>query len=742
MSARTLTRLQENALTGLLSKAALGAVLAVASLAAGSPATAQQAQPVAVALPAGARVVRDIDFVPGAEHADAKDRLDVYMPAGASDAPVVVYFHGGLLTGGNKSEGEALAARVLAKGIGLVSANYRLSPGVTHPAHMQDAAAAVAWTLANIEAYGGDPENVYVGGWSAGAYLAALMAVDAKYLGAHGRRPDDIRGWIPVSPFLYVEETARDRPPTVWGTDPAAWLAASVSPYIGPGLNPMLLIYADGDDEWRREQNDRFAAALRAVGNREVRLVEVPNRSHTGLVRQLGEADDRIADLVTGFVLAQTPPAQVSGPVPVRARPGDSSNDFVHAMSGMDLTGHGYVEEEFLIEGTAYRYTSPDLATADVVDGPHAYRTRIVVRRPSDADRFNGTVVVEWNNVTAGQDIDIDWLQVGEHLMRNGYAWIGVSAQRVGVDYLRQWSPARYHDLDVTVGGSIEGDALSYDVFAAVADLVRAPGAVDPLAGLAVDRVLATGHSQSAGRLATYLNNVHPLKPAFDGVVVHGGGGMIRVDQEVEVFKLMAETDMPRRLDTRQPDTDTFVSWEVAGSSHVDIFYAQERAKVSAAMAGRDPAAATPNLPTCDRPSYSRVPFRHVMHAAFEHLVRWVEDGTQPPSAPALEVADGGAADPFARDERGNILGGIRLAAHAVPTATNTGMNSGAGFCRLYGSHEPFDAATLVGLYPTQAEYVAKVRAAAEANVTAGHILEHDAVETIREAERASVVRR
>jgi hypothetical protein len=151
-----------------------------------------------------------------------------------------------------------------------------------------------------------------------------------------------------------------------------------------------------------------------------------------------------------------------------------------------------------------------------------------------------------------------------------------------------------------------------------------------------VERVIATGHSQSAGRLATYLNNVHPLNPVFDGVMVHGGGGVIRTDQEVEVFKLMAETDMPRRIDTRQTDTDTFVQWEVAGTSHVDLQYAEERAKVSAVHAGRDPSTATVNFPTCDEPPYSRVPFRHVFNAAFEHLVRWVDGGPPPPSAPVL----------------------------------------------------------------------------------------------------------
>jgi hypothetical protein len=423
----------------------------------------------------------------------------------------------------------------------------------------------------------------------------------------------------------------------------------------------------------------------------------------------------------------------VTGPIPV-GTPGAPTNDFIFTMSGMDLAGYGYLEEEYFITGTANRYATEGMETGTVVDRDHPYTTRLVVRRPSHPGRFNGTVIVEWNNVTAGNDIDIDWLQIGEHLMRNGYAWVGVSAQRVGVDHLRGWSPTRYGSLDVTVGGTIEGDALSYDIFSDVAAAVRDPGGVNFLPGFQIERVFATGHSQSAGRLATYLNNVHPIEPVYDAVMVHGGGGQIRDDQPVKVFKLMAETDMPRRMEDRQPDTDTFRQWEVAGSSHVDFFYGWERARVAAVSAGQGMAMAMLREPECDRPVYSRVPFRHTMHAAFEHMVRWVRDGVPPPTAEPLQAAQPGSEDAFARDAHGNALGGIRLAAHAVPTATNTGINTGSGFCRLYGSHEPFDAATIASLYPTRADYVGKVREAVLSNLEAGHIVNYDAAATIESA--------
>jgi len=208
----------------------------------------------------------------------------------------------------------------------------------------------------------------------------------------------------------------------------------------------------------------------------------------------------------------------------------------------------------------------------------------------------------------------------------------------------------------------------------------------------------------------------------------------------VKIWKLMAETDMVGQVARRQPDTATFRFWEVAGSSHVDIFFSEESARVSALMAGRDPATARPGSPNCDLPTHSRVPFRHVMNAAFDHLDRWVRDGTPPPSAPPIEVADHGPPVQLARDEYGNVLGGIRLAAHAVPTATH-GLNSGGQFCSLYGSHLPFDAETLARLYPTHEGYVAAVRAVVAENLEQGFILPHDAEATIEEAVRSGIGR-
>lgn len=448
-----------------------------------------------------------------------------------------------------------------------------------------------------------------------------------------------------------------------------------------------------------------------------------------------------------GPASAQT---SIVGPI-AQVATGDPSHDFIYNASAIELTAAGYVEQEYFITGAANRYTSPELQTGEIVDDGHPYRSRFIVRRPVSAADFNGTVVIEWLNVTGGTDKDIDWWQSGHHLVQEGYAYIAVSAQREGIESLKEWSPGRYGELDVTDAGAVRNDALSYDIFSDVARAVARAGesmpagAVDVMGGLRAERLIATGHSQSASRLAAYFNNVHPLDPLFDGAIIHGGGNRIRDDQDVRIFKLMAETDMPRRAADRQPDSDYFRQWEVAGSSHVDILFAIEYARMRALAAGESVEDAAPAEQSCELPVYSRVPFRDVMNAAFEHLVAWIDDGTVPPVARPLQVARWLPQLEFARDEHGNVLGGIRLAAHEIATARNTGMNAaasgGSQFCFLYGSHEPFDRQTLRALYPDHAAYVDAVRQVATQNVSDGYILPEAAERTIREAEQSAIGR-
>ena len=256
-------------------------------------------------------VTKDVDYMNDSVYDNGKDLLDIYMPQGKKNVPVIVYFHGGALLMGDKSLGESIGNKIAESGIGLVSVNYRLSPEFQHPTHVNDAAAATAWVIKNIDGYGGNPLKVYVGGHSAGAYLAALLAIDPSLLQIHKIEDSKLAGAVLISPFLYVEETAKDRIEkdsiyqTIWGNDPQSWIQASVKPHILPNRDNILLIYADGDDAWRKEQNERFATAMTSAGNLRVFTKEVPNRTHTTLIKAILDNDDMIVNLLSDFVMKE-----------------------------------------------------------------------------------------------------------------------------------------------------------------------------------------------------------------------------------------------------------------------------------------------------------------------------------------------------------------------------------------------------------------------------------------------------
>jgi len=179
-----------------------------------------------------------------------------------------------------------------------------LSPAVSHPAHVEDAAASFAWVKQHIAEYGGDPDRVFLVGHSAGAYLAELLVTDERYLKRHGLSARDVRGVVPISAFFWVERevVGPDRPTSVWGTDRNVWIDASPAHHLRANLPPTLIIYADHDEPWRRQQNVDMAAAMRAAGSAPVDVVEIPDRTHMGIWHQLGEDGDPASERVIAFV--------------------------------------------------------------------------------------------------------------------------------------------------------------------------------------------------------------------------------------------------------------------------------------------------------------------------------------------------------------------------------------------------------------------------------------------------------
>lgn len=432
----------------------------------------------------------------------------------------------------------------------------------------------------------------------------------------------------------------------------------------------------------------------------------------------------------------------VTGPIAATAIPGDPSHNYTFFATNHELATNGYVEEEFFVQGTANRYTTPTLTTGAIIDGGHPYVTRMVVRRPADPSQFNGTVLVEWYNVTNGFDAENLWFFDWEHILGGGYVWVGVSAQRVGVAALKTFSPARYGGLDVTQAGTINDDSLSYDIFSQAAQAIRHPMGTDPLGGLKPKVIIGTGESQSAGRLSTYVNSIDPLAHAYDGYLLLSSlGNKIRTDLTAPVWKISTEYDVQQsEALARQPDTSRFRHWEVAGSSHVDQHLRDSREPLELRDRGISSEA---NLaPTCGIPTIgTRVATKDVVGAAFDELVPWITKGKLPPSAPEMETTSLGPPTVLARNSLGLALGGIQLSQVAVPTALNVGTNTGptGSACVRWGYWVPFSVSQLDSLYRDHEAYVGEVAKVTRDNLRKGYIGVLDARHTVVEAVNSAV---
>jgi len=445
----------------------------------------------------------------------------------------------------------------------------------------------------------------------------------------------------------------------------------------------------------------------------------------------------------------------VSGP--------NSGAFFLGSPQSYDLAALGYSNEEFLLEGTARSYAS--------APGDARYRTRVVVRRPLAPARFNGCAVVEWFNVSGGLDAAPDWSFTHRHLIREGFAWVGVSAQRAGIEGggfaamsfpLKRMDAKRYATLEHP------GDAFSFDIFSQAGRAVR-DGRL--LGGRAPRRVLAIGESQSAVFLVTYVNAVDADARVFDGFLLHGRGGSgaslegsmgadrplaevaeavssgrggaimagterIRSDARVPVLTLQSETDVVGlgSAGARQPDSDRFRLWEIAGAAHADTYLLVASGSDDGSLA---PAAFAKLLaPTTElfgmkvnTPINAGPQQHYVLQAALAHLDRWAAGGAPPPEAPRLEL--GGGEVPLALDALGIAKGGVRSPWVDAPTAALSGFGqSGTDFAFLFGTTRPFDAATLARLYPGgRPDFLARFEKATSEAVARGFLLEADVPE-------------
>ena len=207
--------------------------------------------------------------------------LDLYYPKGVKDFPTVVWFHGGGLTEGEKYIPQELKEMDIA----VVAVNYRLSPRVSCPAYIEDAAAAVAWVFKHIMEYGGHTDKIYVSGHSAGAYLALMLALNGEYLGKHRISPCQVAAWFPLSGQTMTHYTIKHEQdihspaPVISRYAPCANLTAETSPIV--------LITGDRKQELsaRYEENAYLKALLESVGNKHITLHELPGFNHNNMYR-------------------------------------------------------------------------------------------------------------------------------------------------------------------------------------------------------------------------------------------------------------------------------------------------------------------------------------------------------------------------------------------------------------------------------------------------------------------------
>jgi hypothetical protein len=433
------------------------------------------------------------------------------------------------------------------------------------------------------------------------------------------------------------------------------------------------------------------------------------------------------------FVLPGSASAAVPNPV-VTNPPVAGAHGYPLWDSWFDLAPLGYEDHEYFVSGTATGGATPA-----------AYTTRIIVTRPTNPSRFNGSVLLDWTNVTAQFENAVDTVEAHEFLLREGWAIVHVSAQSAGLCCTpltpKVWDPVRYQSINHP------GDAYANSMFSQIAQAIDAPVGIDPLGGLpGPRRLIAAGQSQSAGKLDSYARTEQPAAGVIDGFLIHGGGSKTwPAPPSVPILHLLSDQEAAPAEPNQ--NGNNYRMWEIAGAAHSDFWigYHQEAGQGPRFAGGpKQPASADEDLhPTAG--NYGEIPhpmqatcvlagatfpMRYAVSAALYHLERWIQGGPVPPASPRYEFSGG----KLARDEYGNALGGIRLPPIDVPVAQYRSTD-----CVLGGLTVPFTEVQLAELYPTHADYYAKMQARTAAAVAAGFLLPEDATDLLTRACAAKI---
>jgi acetyl esterase/lipase len=260
--------------------------------------------PVAVrsAGPVEVEVHKNIRYNDARDADPIKHKLDLYLPKGQKDYPVVFLVHGGAWVMGDKTNygfAPVMGRAFAQNGVGMISISYRLSPKVKHPAHVEDVALAYAWAQKNIGKYGGRADQMFVCGHSAGAHLVALLATDERYLKAHSLSTKDIRGVIPISGIYNIPVRAL---PQIFGDDPEARKQASPLRHVKENLPPFCILYSDNElPGCGKGYAEKFATALREKGT-AVEAHEIRDSNHVKIIGAASDKDDAVFKMILEFV--------------------------------------------------------------------------------------------------------------------------------------------------------------------------------------------------------------------------------------------------------------------------------------------------------------------------------------------------------------------------------------------------------------------------------------------------------
>lgn len=434
-----------------------------------------------------------------------------------------------------------------------------------------------------------------------------------------------------------------------------------------------------------------------------------------------------------------------------------------YTMRPENLPAQGYAEEEYFVSGKANVYDWP--AGGAIVRTPDVpYTTRVLVRRPASKARFSGRIVVEMLNPSNLFDLNIGWAIHHEEIVRQGDAWVGITAKPVAVTTLKAFDPVRYEALDWAnplpvddpKNCAVSGDTskttengLVWDIHTQVAGWLRSGDISNPFRyGGSVSqarRLYAWGYSQTGGFLFTYINAIRPLvvartgKAPFDGYIVGMLGGPSPINQCAEripaddprrpirnagvpVIHVMSQSDYLGWAPSRREDSDLapdlYRHYDIAGAGHAtpdELWFAAQPDDII--KGGRTPPAMQ-----CDQGPRSRFPSWVAYNAIYRNLKAWVEAGTPPPPSQNIDVMDGKGVV----DVHGNVKGGVRSPILDVPTSTWNGNSTGLSFCRIAGHEIPFSADRLAGLYASQDAYESAFRVRTDELVASRFITPED----------------